>query len=135
ASVPDGRVSAGDHRRTLEHNTWPRNRAKFGWIGFRDIEPLVANGRYFGYARPFLDAKRSRRVTIREAGKRCDNIQTKPWEGFSPTIRLRDCLRSVIKQSVTVARIAACQAAAQNQASDAVDARKAPETRRLSSVR
>jgi hypothetical protein len=88
---------------SLEHNAWARYRGDFGWVGFRDIEPLVANGCFFRYARHFLDAKRSR-VPIRRADAAVHiNLRTKPWDSFSDrTIRLRDRLRSVIRQSTPV---------------------------------
>jgi hypothetical protein len=84
----------------VEHNTWPAYRENFGWIGFRDIEPLVAEGRFFRHARQFLDAKR-RNVPIGEPGRGpYRNLRTKPWDSFSDrTIRLRDRLRAVIRES------------------------------------
>jgi hypothetical protein len=99
---------------TLKHNTWSRNRVDFGCIGFGDIEPLLEDGRYFPCARQFLETKRSmvkRREAFLEAkrsrvkrrevgGRKYVNIHTKRWKSFSEsTIRLRDALRRVIKQS------------------------------------
>jgi hypothetical protein len=63
----------------------------------------VKDGRYFPYARPFLEAKRNSRMdTIRKADRRYENLQTKRWESFNRAIRLRDRLRLEIKQSTPV---------------------------------
>jgi hypothetical protein len=88
----------------LKHNAWDRKRENFGWIGFCNIEPLVANGRYFRYARQFLDAKREAALRpARPTEARYENIRTKSWKDSSDrTIRLRDRLRLEIKQSTPV---------------------------------
>jgi hypothetical protein len=83
----------------LKHNAWDRKRANFGWIGFCNIEPLVANGRYFRDALRFLDARYPRG----QQRPRYENIRTKPWKDSSDrTIRLRDRLRLEIKRSTPV---------------------------------
>jgi hypothetical protein len=87
----------------LERNAWASHREDFGWIGFREIEALLGGGRFFRHAHQFLDAKR--RVSAPGAkGRAFINIRTRPWNSYSgrPTIRLRDRLRSIIKESTPV---------------------------------
>src|SRR2546427_7602184 len=64
-----------------DRNSWATHRENFGWIGFRDIEPLVEGGEFFCHARQFLDAKRRFPVPCSK-GTSFQNIRTRNWNEF-----------------------------------------------------
>lgn len=93
----------------VSRNTpWADNKKAFGWVGFRAVEDLVKDGPLFARARHFLDAKRAEREGRAAAGAadKARNIGPKEggrWKKFgpdSPTIRLRDRIRSIIRDAI-----------------------------------
>lgn len=100
------RLAAGDdipdELWTGDRNAWAEHGRSFGWVGFSAAERLVADGPLFSRARHFLDAKRVTRRRGRAAGE-ATRIISRPWADYpadSPTIRLRDRIRSIIRDAI-----------------------------------
>lgn len=95
-------VDAPEDLWAVARNAWADNRKSFGWVGFSVVEGLVPGDRLFGKARHFLDAKRAARRRSRVAGEAA-RIRPRAWADYpsdSPTIRLRDRIRSIMRDAI-----------------------------------
>lgn len=96
-------ADAPDELWSVARNAWADRKKYFGWVGFAAVEEgLVPGDRLFGKARHFLDAKRAARRRSRVAGE-ATRIRPRAWADYpsdSPTIRLRDRIRSIMRDAI-----------------------------------